>query len=429
MSANAQAPTRADRAASGHQGLRLGTRGGARAGRRRPAHRARRVRGRHGPERLGQVDLHERPRLPRHADLGRLPASAASTSARSTRDQLALLRRHYLGFVFQGFNLLARTTALENVELPLIYRGMPPAERRELALRALAAGGPRRPRAPHARGALGRAAAARRHRARAGDRARRAAGRRAHRQPRLRARSREIMELLAQLNREQRHHHRDGHARAATSRPTRGASIRFVDGKVESDVAAGGRPDVLVEAVKLALQAIRRNALRSLLTMLGIVIGVARGDRAGDARRRRDRQGDGRHRQAGHEPACSCAPGPVRHRAARARTPRRSTSRDVERDRDRAQRRARRGAGRAEAVHGGLRQRATASRSSPAPTNDVSSRCATGRSPRAASSSDGEIARRQAPSASSARRCARSCSARADPLGAQHPGRQASPAR
>ena len=55
-----------------------------------------------------------------------------------TLDQLALLRRHYLGFVFQGFNLLARTTALENVELPLIYRGVRAKERRALALRALA---------------------------------------------------------------------------------------------------------------------------------------------------------------------------------------------------------------------------------------------------------------------------------------------------
>jgi putative ABC transport system ATP-binding protein len=54
-----------------------------------------------------------------------------------SRNQLALLRRHYLGFVFQGFNLLSRTSALENVELPLIYRGTAQAERHRLALRAL----------------------------------------------------------------------------------------------------------------------------------------------------------------------------------------------------------------------------------------------------------------------------------------------------
>jgi putative ABC transport system ATP-binding protein len=53
------------------------------------------------------------------------------------RNQRALIRRHLLGFVFQGFNLLARTTALENVELPLIYRGMPAAQRRALAAGAL----------------------------------------------------------------------------------------------------------------------------------------------------------------------------------------------------------------------------------------------------------------------------------------------------
>jgi putative ABC transport system ATP-binding protein len=52
-------------------------------------------------------------------------------------DQLALLRRTYIGFVFQGFNLLARTTALENVELPLIYRRVPAKERRERAREAL----------------------------------------------------------------------------------------------------------------------------------------------------------------------------------------------------------------------------------------------------------------------------------------------------
>ena len=56
---------------------------------------------------------------------------------RLERDQRALLRRHFLGFVFQGFNLLARTTALENVELPLIYRGHAASERRTLARAAL----------------------------------------------------------------------------------------------------------------------------------------------------------------------------------------------------------------------------------------------------------------------------------------------------
>ncbi|CAN5327747.1 ABC transporter ATP-binding protein [soil metagenome] len=53
------------------------------------------------------------------------------------RDQRALLRRRYLGFVFQGFNLLARTSALENVELPLLYRGEDKKLRRENGMAAL----------------------------------------------------------------------------------------------------------------------------------------------------------------------------------------------------------------------------------------------------------------------------------------------------
>jgi len=58
-----------------------------------------------------------------------------------SRNQRALLRRNYIGFVFQGFNLLARTSALENVELPLIYRGIPLAQRHARARAALAAVG------------------------------------------------------------------------------------------------------------------------------------------------------------------------------------------------------------------------------------------------------------------------------------------------
>lgn len=54
------------------------------------------------------------------------------------RNQRALLRRHCLGFVFQGFNLLARTSALENVELPLLYRGEKADVRHDAAKAALA---------------------------------------------------------------------------------------------------------------------------------------------------------------------------------------------------------------------------------------------------------------------------------------------------
>jgi ABC-type lipoprotein export system ATPase subunit len=58
--------------------------------------------------------------------------------ARLDQNQQALLRRHYIGFVFQSFNLLARTSALENVELPLVYRRVRARERHERARAALA---------------------------------------------------------------------------------------------------------------------------------------------------------------------------------------------------------------------------------------------------------------------------------------------------
>ncbi|MBI3604682.1 MAG: ABC transporter ATP-binding protein [Nitrospirae bacterium] len=56
---------------------------------------------------------------------------------RLNRDELAGIRNKKIGFVFQGFNLLSRTTALENVELPMLYNGVPPEERKEKAIAAL----------------------------------------------------------------------------------------------------------------------------------------------------------------------------------------------------------------------------------------------------------------------------------------------------
>jgi putative ABC transport system ATP-binding protein len=53
------------------------------------------------------------------------------------RDQLAEIRNNKIGFVFQGFNLLSRTSALENVEVPMLYGGMPSAERKKRAFTAL----------------------------------------------------------------------------------------------------------------------------------------------------------------------------------------------------------------------------------------------------------------------------------------------------
>jgi putative ABC transport system ATP-binding protein len=155
-----------------------------------------------------------------------------------TRDGLALLRRHYFGFIFQGYNLLARSSAREIVELPLIYRGVPAKERRRLALRALADVG-LTGREDHTPAELS-----------GGQQQRVAIARAVVTNPRLlladeptgnldTARKDEIMRLLGELNRERGitvvwvTHEPDllDHAKRV---------VRFRDGHVESDERHGG---------------------------------------------------------------------------------------------------------------------------------------------------------------------------------------------
>ena len=152
-----------------------------------------------------------------------------------TRDQRALQRRNFIGFVFQGFNLLKRTTAQENLELPLIYRGMPRAERRVLVEKALALVG-LSDRATHTASELS-----------GGQQQRVAIARALVTAPKVifadeptgnldTARGEEIMRLLTALNVEQGITivlvtHEEDVAAYARRR------IRFVDGRIESDTA------------------------------------------------------------------------------------------------------------------------------------------------------------------------------------------------
>jgi putative ABC transport system ATP-binding protein len=157
-----------------------------------------------------------------------------------TRQQRALLRRHYLGFVFQGFNLLSRTTALENVELPLIYRGMGSTERRRRAREALGAVG-MEPWETHTPAELS-----------GGQCQRVAIARAIVAEPSVlfadeptgnldTARSIEIMDLLVRFNRE-----RGITVLMVTHEPDMAAyasrTIRFRDGHVESDLRQEARP-------------------------------------------------------------------------------------------------------------------------------------------------------------------------------------------
>jgi len=158
-----------------------------------------------------------------------------------TRKERALLRRHYQGFVFQGFNLLSRTSALENVELPLIYRGASARERRERALQALETVGLKGWEA-HTPGELS-----------GGQQQRVAIARAIVTDPAVlladeptgnldTARSREVMELLTSLNRD-----RGITIIMITHEPDMAAYaqriVHFLDGLIESDRRNGSKDE------------------------------------------------------------------------------------------------------------------------------------------------------------------------------------------
>ena len=245
----------------------------------------RRVRGDHGAVGLREVDVHAPPRVPGPPDLGLVPPGGPGGLGPDSRDELAMVRGRQIGFVFQSFNLLSRTSALENVELPMLYAGV-------------AAEAARRTRAgdPGARSASATRMDHRPNELSGGQQQRVAIARAlANDAPLLMAdeptgnldsaSSVEIMTLFQHLEPGQRHHrHRRDtrHRHAAWCGADRHLPRRvdrrrpLVAGRAQRTAPRqrGGLGMSFTVLIRTAWKALLRNISRSLLTMLGIIIGV-----------------------------------------------------------------------------------------------------------------------------------------------------------
>jgi macrolide transport system ATP-binding/permease protein len=214
-----------------------------------------------------------------------------------SRDELAVIRNRKIGFVFQGFNLLSRTTALDNVELPLLYNGaklkIGPAPAGDGGAEDGQPGGPL---APLPQPALGRTAAARRDRARAGQHptillADEPTGNLDTRT------SIEVMDIFQKLNADRgitvlliTHETTSpstarGWSASGTGRSSGGRDQIATPAPAAAEEELAG-PDAVppsteegltcrfVMTLRIALKALNRNKMRTMLTMLGMIIGV-----------------------------------------------------------------------------------------------------------------------------------------------------------